>query len=130
MGVSAGSDRDSAHDLFGPRPHHNAMDLRFPTFHVETERLDTEVHVRPIGELDLSTTPILEQAIADVADHPGDVVIDLRALEFIDSTGIHVLMKTRNQCAESGRGFSLIAGPPAIQRVFELTGLADRLPFR
>jgi anti-anti-sigma factor len=106
------------------------MDSRFPVFRVETERLESEVHVRPFGELDMFTTPQLEQAIADTADHPGELVIDLRALTFIDSTGIHSILRARAACAENQRGFSLIRGRAAVHRVFELSGLADRLPFR
>jgi anti-anti-sigma factor len=106
------------------------MDLRFPAFHVETERLESEVHVRPIGELDMFTAPQLEAAIAGTADHPGELVIDLRALTFIDSTGLHIIIKARTESAEHDRGFSLIRGQAPVHRVFELSGLADRLPFR
>ncbi|MGH2897066.1 MAG: STAS domain-containing protein, partial [Solirubrobacteraceae bacterium] len=55
------------------------------------------------------------------------IVVDLSGLKFIDSTGIRLLVMASARCAD-GR-FSLLRGPKQVHRVFEITDLADRLPF-
>lgn len=81
-----------------------------------------------VGELDLVSCPSLEQAIDDLtAADVDEVVVDLRGLEFMDSTGLHVLVRAHNQVQESGRGFALIRGREQVQRLFDLTGVTESL---
>jgi anti-sigma B factor antagonist len=83
------------------------------------------------GELDLASAPMLGTAVAHIRmDRSTQLVLDLRKLSFIDSTGIRAVLVTRELCAERGCEFSLIPGPPRVRRVFEVCGLLDRLPFR
>ncbi len=83
------------------------------------------------GELDVASAPVLATAVAHIRMHRSTlVVLDLRKLTFIDSTGIRAVLVTRELCADCGCEFSLIAGPPRVRRVFEVCGLLDRLPFR
>ncbi len=83
------------------------------------------------GELDLASAPTLAAAVAHIRmDRSTQVVLDLRKLSFIDSTGIRAVLVTRELCAERGCEFSLVPGPPRVRRVFEVCGLLDRLPFR
>jgi anti-anti-sigma factor len=83
-----------------------------------------------VGELDLATAPELdamtEQACANGA---GELVLDLRQLAFIDSTGLRAILRVRNHCEAHRCGLFLTPGPPAVQRLFELAGLLERLPF-
>ena len=81
-----------------------------------------------IGELDLDGAPKLEEELLRVeAGDATSIVVDLGGLEFIDSTGIRLLVMASERCQE-GR-FSLLRGPRQVHRVFEITDLADRLPF-
>ncbi len=75
------------------------------------------------GELDLATVPRLEQALAEAGD---DVVLDLRGLTFMDSTGVRVLL----EAAEGhGPGLRMIAPERGEVRVtIEETGIAPLLP--
>lgn len=83
------------------------------------------------GELDLASAPALATAVAHIRmDRSTQLVLDLRKLSFIDSTGIRAVLVTRELCAECSCEFSLIPGPPRVRRVFEVCGLLDRLPFR
>ena len=80
------------------------------------------------GELDLDGAPQLEEELRSAES--GDataIVVDLSGLEFIDSTGIRLLVLAAERLPE-GR-LSLLRGPAQVHRVFELTDLADRLPF-
>ena len=58
---------------------------------------------------------------------PTSIVVDLGELEFIDSTGLRLLVMAAERSAP-GR-FSLLRGPKQVHRVFEITDLVDRLPF-
>jgi anti-anti-sigma factor len=83
------------------------------------------------GELDLASAPTLATAVAHIRmDRRTQLVLDLRKLTFIDSTGIRAVLVTRELCAECGCEFALVPGPPRVRRVFEVCGLLDRLPFR
>jgi anti-sigma B factor antagonist len=87
------------------------------------------VHViELIGELDLDGAPRLEEELRQVeAGDAESIVVDLGSLEFIDSTGIRLLVMAAERCGE-GR-FVLLRGPKQVHRVFEITDLAERLPF-
>ena len=80
------------------------------------------------GELDLSTIGRLEQAIArDVNGLPETVVLDLRRLVFLDSTGLRLILRLHESLRISGGRLVLVEGPRRIQRVLELTGAVDEL---
>ncbi len=95
---------------------------------VRSER-EGEAHIiELIGELDLDGAPKLEEALR--AAESGDatsIVVDLGGLEFIDSTGLRLLVMAAER-SQNGR-FSLLRGPKQVHRVFEITDLVDRLPF-
>jgi anti-sigma B factor antagonist len=82
------------------------------------------------GELDIATVPELDAMTERVcADGAGELVLDLRELAFIDSTGLRAILRAREQCEAHRCQLFLTPGPPAVQRLFELTGLLERLPF-
>jgi anti-sigma B factor antagonist len=83
------------------------------------------------GELDLASAPALEAATARLcANGTSEIVVDLRGLSFIDSTGLRTILSCISLCEEHLCNFWLIPGQRAIQRLFELAGLLERLPFR
>ncbi|HEY4450317.1 MAG TPA: STAS domain-containing protein [Solirubrobacteraceae bacterium] len=83
-----------------------------------------------VGELDMAGTDALEKAVlAGSTDGVTRVVFDLRELTFIDSTGLRALVGVHDLCRERGCEVALIPGRRAVQRVFDLTGLAAVLPF-
>lgn len=83
------------------------------------------------GELDVSGSALLEEEIDRVAsDHGADsVVLDLSSLEFMDSTGLRLVVLAEGTAREQGRRFALVRGNDDIQRVFEVTGMDERLNF-
>jgi anti-sigma B factor antagonist len=97
-------------------------------FAVKTHITGHSAVVAVDGELDLLSCPSLENAIDQLAESDVDlVIIDLRGVEFMDSTGPHLLVRTQNRTHESGRRFALVRGRKQVQRLFDLTGLADSL---
>jgi anti-anti-sigma factor len=77
------------------------------------------------GELDLATVPVAEQAINDVDKGVETLVLDLRRLSFLDSSGLRFILATEE--ASGSRRVVIIRGPAQVDRVFELTGTGARL---
>jgi anti-anti-sigma factor len=97
-------------------------------FAVHTHITERSVSLALSGELDIVSSPALEQAVAELTGSDVDlVVVDLRGLDFMDSTGLHVLLQAHQQAQDLGRGFALIRGPEQVQRLFDLTGLTETL---
>ena len=57
------------------------------------------------------------------------IVIDLTGLQFIDSTGVRLLLSAHARSRADSNRLTLLRGPKPVQRVFELTGILDILPF-
>ncbi|MBV9806354.1 MAG: STAS domain-containing protein [Solirubrobacterales bacterium] len=80
------------------------------------------------GELDLLSAPALERALERLPESEAElIIVDLRGLEFMDSTGLHLLVQAQQKAHESGRRFALIKGGEQVQRLFELTGVTENL---
>lgn len=80
------------------------------------------------GELDIASAPELDQALEQI--HPELtklVIVDLRELEFMDSTGLSIIVHAHQRLAERDCELTLIKGPPQVQRLLDLTGVAERL---
>lgn len=81
------------------------------------------------GELDLANAGTAESALkSSLEDDTSRVVVDMRELEFIDSTGIALLVSALRHNADGARVSFIPSDSPAVTRVLELTGLAERLP--
>ena|ERR1700720_2059596 len=107
------------------------MSKRFSGLEIE-ESTDEDRHtLRLSGELDMASVPLLHAAIARIcgAGGVGRITLDLSGLIFIDSTGLAEIILTSRLCDRDGLDLTLIRGPRAVQRLFELTGLIDVLPF-
>ena len=99
-----------------------------PFFSIASERQGSVLYVRPSGELDLAVTrhfvAELEQADGEQLDA---VVVDLRRLEFIDSTGLLALSQAAERARSRNVSFVLVRAPAELDRVFELTGVYQRV---
>ena len=89
------------------------------------------VRVAPSGELDIATVGELEQTLRALVASPGCalLVLDLRNLSFMDSTGLRLLLERDAASRENSHRFALIAGPPEVQRLFSLTDTLGRFEF-
>jgi anti-sigma B factor antagonist len=97
-------------------------------FRVEVRNADATTVISVSGELDLASSPALEEELERVAQSDAQlVVVDLRGLEFMDSTGLSVLVRAHQRAEENGRRLGLINGSQQVQRLLTLTGVADRL---
>lgn len=86
------------------------------------EAPDATVFLR--GELDLSTAALLQGCVEQLPADVGVLVLDLTQLEFIDCAGLDAVLECAREQASHGGSLSITSPQPAVQRVFELTGLA------
>jgi anti-sigma B factor antagonist len=97
----------------------------------ETSRDGAVAVIAPTGELDLSGAALLEDELDRLASEPelSTVVLDLRRLEFMDSSGLRLVVLADMRAREAGRRFALIKGTETVHRVFEITRMSERLEF-
>ena len=77
--------------------------------------------VSPIGSIDASTYSILEEKMEEVLSHNPDVIIfDMEFADYISSTGIRVLLKTKKALKETNGRMVFMKLQPQIQKVFDI----------
>lgn len=93
---------------------------------------ESDRHVLVIeGELDLSGVPAFEAAAWQLCDLGArHILVDISGVDFIDSTGLRAILAVKAVCDEHECAFSMTHGSDQAERLFELTRLVDRLPFR
>jgi anti-sigma B factor antagonist len=80
-----------------------------------------------VGEVDIATSAQLRDACLEALDLGGDVELDLGAVQFLDSSGISVLVQTRQRVDRLGRRFAIRAASRPVRRVLEISGLDGAL---
>jgi anti-sigma B factor antagonist len=80
------------------------------------------------GDVDLGTAPRLRHRLNRLLDDGASVVLDMRDLDFIDSTGLGVLVGALRRVRSAGGEIRLADLPPGIHRVFSVTGLDQVFP--
>jgi anti-sigma B factor antagonist len=97
-------------------------------FAVEVQRRDDVVIVEPRGELDIATVEMLGAALDDIKSAKR-LMLDLRGLSFIDSSGLHLLVALHQRAQRNGFQLALVAPAPPVDRAIQVCGLGDSLPF-
>jgi len=80
------------------------------------------------GELDMASAPLLQRAMEDeqLASKPL-IVLDLQQLEFIDSTGLRIILAARKLCAEREQELAVTRGSQQVERLLSVTGMSEHL---
>jgi anti-sigma B factor antagonist len=81
--------------------------------------------VRLAGELDVATTPRLERVLREPRLQARLIVLDLRDLAFMDSSGVHAIVDASVRARQVGHRVLLLRGRPGVDRVFTLTGSSE-----
>jgi anti-sigma B factor antagonist len=103
--------------------------LRSVGLHVARRTVGRRAVLTVSGEIDMGSVPILEKAVAmALADGAAQLWIDLAMVEFMDSTGLHLLLDTRRHVCELNRRMAIICPDGRIRRLFDIAGLTDQLP--
>jgi anti-anti-sigma factor len=108
------------------------MTNRFSGLDVEEIANGDDYTLALSGELELGSAATLQAACTRLfeAGRLRSLTIDLSGLMFIDSTGLAAIILANKICERDGHDFWLTRGPRAVQRLFEITGLIEVLPFR
>jgi anti-anti-sigma factor len=97
---------------------------------IQTSRAGATVVVALRGELDVAGAAALEDELARLdPDPPRAVVLDLRELEFMDSSGLHAIATRALAAGARGQRFALVPGAAQVMRVFDMTRMRERLDF-
>jgi len=101
-----------------------------PEFSVTVGRCRDTMTLAVAGELDVASAPMLADRLAavDAAGGVRHVVLDLRALTFLDSCGVALLLGAARRAERDGRRLTIVGTQPHPRRVLELCGLLDVLP--
>jgi anti-anti-sigma factor len=87
------------------------------------------VRVHVGGEIDMDSGPRIEDLmVRQIADGRVRIEVDLGAVDFMDSSGIHMLLRVRRQAQDAGGRLDLLAAGPRVVRILEVTGLTEILP--
>lgn len=106
--------RDESPAVFGWMPFHGTPSIE---------------HVAVAGHLCLATAAELERVFAAIRPDARMILLDLSAVFFLDSTGVHVIENAAADLSRQGRRLVVLPGSQTIQRVFDITGAGDRLEF-
>ncbi|MDX6664698.1 MAG: hypothetical protein QOG68_904 [Solirubrobacteraceae bacterium] len=104
------------------------MDL--PSYELGVDDDEKRVTFIPRGELDLATAPELEDKVLSAVRGGGrDVVLDLRELTFMDSTGVRTIVAAHQIAEQTGHQLRVVrpARDSAVSRVIEISGIDDAL---
>ena len=106
------------------------MSANAPSFELAVDMDERRATYTPRGELDLATAPELEQKVlAAVRDGGREVVVDLRELTFMDSTGVRAIVAAHHAAEASGTTLRVVRPRPgsAVLRVIEISGIGEAL---
>jgi anti-sigma B factor antagonist len=97
---------------------------------VDVREDKASVSVALAGELDISETPAVQQALMAIEERrPPLLVMDLRGLTFLDSSGLRLILEADLRARRTGRRLTLVRGPETVHRVFLIALLEKRLDF-
>ena len=101
------------------------MSFASPQFELLEEQLDSNTRVISVsGEIHVTTAPEFSQRLNDaIAAGTTGVVIDMSGVEFIDSTGLSVLLNGLRRVTRANGRLSLVVSNPTVLRLFEITRL-------
>ncbi|MBV9309186.1 MAG: STAS domain-containing protein [Solirubrobacterales bacterium] len=97
---------------------------------IATAKVGTRVELSLAGELDLISAPRLESELMAVeTPDPGDLLIDLQGVQFIDSTGLRVLLGATRRAAGTGHKLLVRHVHGQARRLFEIAGVLEQFSF-
>lgn len=103
-------------------------------FEVSSEQVEGSIRVFTVrGELDMSTAPELERGLEEALADPGaSILVDLSDCEFIDSTGIALIVRAWQRLSEEGerRRLVLASSNHQVRRLLKITGVEGSIPMR
>jgi anti-sigma B factor antagonist len=102
----------------------DSMDLE-----LETTQRDGVAVLTLRGEIDVYTAPRMRQAIVDLVDAGSlNIVVDMQKVDFLDSTGLGVLVEGLKRVRTRNGNLSIVVTQDKILKIFDITGLNKAFP--
>jgi anti-sigma B factor antagonist len=98
-------------------------------FTLDAQQYGDTVFLRLSGEFDLSAEQHFDRTVEALSHDARAVVVDLSALTFIDSSGLHALVRVWERSRADGLDLAFVPGAEQVRHTMELTGLDRLLPF-
>ena len=106
------------------------MTGEFEPFRIDVEPSRDSVRVAPVGELDIATVDKLRAEVERLRESGfSQLVLDLRGVRFLDSTGLRLVLELDAAATADSQELQIIRGSAVVQRIFEVTQVAERLKF-
>jgi anti-sigma B factor antagonist len=86
------------------------------------------VVVTPVGDVDLATADAVRAELRAAMGEARTVVLDLRGVTFMDSSGLRLLVEMQRATDADGIRMVVVRGPASLQRLLDLTGVEGRVP--
>lgn len=118
--VSAGAFLSTMERSASPEP--SVVTGRVPSLVVDETVEGSAVCLRPVGELDVATAPLLERRLARLRRRGVPVRLDLAAVDFMCSAGVHLLARTSALAERDGWAFRATGASPAVAGVLDACG--------
>jgi anti-anti-sigma factor len=95
---------------------------------IETFLFANRVQLQLCGELDVATAPVLRERLASAfSARPAELVLDVSELEFVDSSGLGMLLSAQKRSLEGGVALSICGAGPQLSQLLVITGLVEVL---
>ena len=95
---------------------------------LETREEEGTVRIAVGGELDLSSALTFDEEVRRAEERkPATIILDLRKLRFMDSTGLRLIMSAQSRARTRGRRLAIVLGSEPVKRLFRLAGVSRRL---
>lgn len=92
-------------------------------FKMTVQRADRAARVDLEGEMDMAAVDPFSRGISQLEDEDRDILVDLRGLTFLDSSGLHQLVELHERSMKAGRTVEIVGTPNRLTKLFELTAL-------
>ena len=103
--------------------------LRIHGLGIQSARRGDDHVIALEGELEMANVAAIESELSQVeAGDCRQIVLDLRRLSFLDSTGIHVLMNAHARATATGRPLAVVIDNGPVRRVLDVSGALSILP--
>jgi anti-sigma B factor antagonist len=97
-------------------------------FEIDVQERESSALVRLSGEIDLAAVEAIETELLPLEDRFPTIVLDLRGVTFLDSTGLRAIVSADSRARKNGFELKIIRGPEQIQKILYLSGLDKILP--
>lgn len=103
------------------------VDQDHPLLTIESTEQGDALVVALAGEFDLASAQLVDEELARAQESYPVVILDLSQVTFMDSTGLHIVLRVDERMTEAGSTLRVVPGGPQVQRLFQLTGANERL---